>query len=203
MSIMKRIVGLTGTIGSGKSTASAYLAGLGAAVLDADGISRAALQKDGGCYTKCVEAFGTDILLADGTVNRKKLAAIVFSDDEKRLLLNGIIHPYVCERMLEEAGKSLEIHPERPVILDVPLLIECGLYRQTDWNVLVYADDEVRIRRVMARDGCTREEVLARMRTQMPQEERKKYCQTVLDNSGTLEDLYRQTEELYRLLTEK
>ena len=192
-----RVMGLTGNIGSGKSTVSGYLAGKGAFVLDADEISRDALKPHGGCYEAVIRAFGTDIIRDDFTVDRRKLSGIVFHDEEKRRVLNGIIHPYVIKTMAEGAAAALKAQEERLVIFDVPLLIESGMHTMTDLNVLVYAEDEQRLARILRRDGCSEEEARSRMGSQMPQEEKRAYCQVVLDNSGTLESLYQQADKLY------
>ena len=191
------IIGLTGGIGSGKTTATAHLRALGANTLDADAISRALLEPDGGCYRAVLDAFGTEILRADGSIDRRKLGGIVFCDEAARERLNAIVHPAVCEALLAEARAILESDPAAVVVLDVPLLFECGLYRQTDENVLIYADDAVRLARIVARDGCAEEAALRRMAAQMPQEEKRMLADVVIDNSGTREALYAQLESWY------
>lgn len=188
----RRIIGVTGGIGSGKSTAAAYLGSLGAYVFDADAVSRALLAFGGGCYDAVRTAFGTDILRTDGTIDRGALAKIVFTDEEARARLNGIVHPAVCEALLDGAREVLAHDAQAVVVLDVPLLFECGLYRDTDENMLVYAADDVRIARVTARDGLTESQVRARMDAQMPQEEKRLLADVVIDNSGTLDELYAQ-----------
>lgn len=191
------IVGLTGGIGSGKTTAAEYLRSLGAYTLDADAISRALLMKDGGCYQAVIDAFGKDILLADGAIDRKKLGGVVFRDEAARERLNAIVHPAVCGRLLLDANDILRRDPRGIVVLDVPLLFECGLYRQTDENMLIYADDAVRLARIVARDRCGEEAARLRMNAQMPQEQKRALADTVIDNSGTLASLQRQLKEWY------
>lgn len=189
-------VGLTGNIGSGKSTVSARWALHGAKVLDADGISRALLQTDGGCYGAVTAAF-PGVRLPDGAIDRRALARIVFSDEAARLTLNGIVHPAVCRAMLDEGARIRRTQPGAPVIFDVPLLFECGLDRQMDRNVFVYADDAVRLMRILARDGCDEAQALSRMRSQGSQTEKMARCGSVIDNSGDLAALYRQADDLY------
>lgn len=197
----KRIIGLTGGIGSGKTTAAAYLGTLGAHTLDADEISRALLDVGGGCYGAVVEAFGTGILRPDGAIDRRALARIVFADERERERLNAIVHPAVCLAMLQSARATLADDPHSIVILDVPLLFECGMYRDTDANMLIYADDAVRIARVMARDGLTEAQVRARMAAQMPQEDKRLLADVVIDNSGTLSALQTQLSRWYGEMT--
>lgn len=197
----KRIIGLTGSIGSGKSTVSARLAKLGANVLDADAVSRALLEPGGGCFDAVVRAFGTEILRSDGTIDRKALAAVVFADEARRAALNDIVHPRVKERMTFEAERLLSEQPETPVILDVPLLFETGMDAGVDETVFVYAPDYARIARIVARDGCTPEHARLRMAAQMPQEEKRRLADVTLDNSGTIAELYRQADAWYRALT--
>lgn len=193
----RQIIGLTGSIGSGKSTASAKLASLGAHVLDADAVSRGLLEPDGACYQEVIQAFGDDIVRIDGSIDRSALGRIVFSDEAKRLRLNGIVHPRVCRSMMEQARMLVSDDPLTPVILDVPLLFECGMEKDMDETVLVYTDDTVRLERILARDHCTIEDARARMDSQMPQEQKRQLADIILDNSGTREELYSQLENWY------
>lgn len=190
-------IGLTGGIGSGKSTAAACFQQLGAMVLDADEISRHAMDPGVACYDDVVALFGVETLNADGTVNRKKVAEAVFHDVQMREKLNAIIHPYVVKKLLEEAEKASE---GQMVLFDVPLLFECGLWEQMEACVAVVSDMEIRLERVMQRDGSTREHVLSRMQAQLSTEELVLRCDYVLDNSGTQEQLLLKVRELYATL---
>lgn len=190
--------GLTGGIGSGKSTAAACFKRLGALVLDADEISRHAMDPGAACYDDVVALFGTECLHADGTVNRKSVAEVVFRDSQMREKLNAIIHPYVVQKLLQEAEKA----PGNPlVIFDVPLLFECGLSEHMEACIAVVADMDIRLARVMLRDGSTQEHVLSRMQAQLSTEELLLRCQYVLDNSGTQEELFFQVQDLVERLT--
>ena len=183
------VIGLTGTIGSGKSTVSAYLKKKGAFIVDADAISRCALEKGGAGYRMCLDTFGDGILLPNGTIDRKKLAAVVFSSEEARGKLNAIVHPLVLaemQRMTQEAF----LQGEKAVIWDVPLLFESGMQAFCQETWLVYCTEETSIRRLLARDGMTREEALRRIRSQMDTEKKKELADRLLPNDGSLRQLY-------------
>lgn len=192
-------IGLTGGIGSGKTTAAHCFSELGAEVFDADKISRDALELNGPCIGKTVEKFGSGILNEDGSINRKILAEIIFSSEEKRLELNNIIHPYVIHELLRCAylsSKSL-------IVFDVPLLYECGLDKQMNCNVAVCAEREKRITRVMERNGFSRNEVIRRISAQATIERRFPEADYVLYNNGTKEELKIQVEDVYKKIMEK
>ena len=195
-----RIIGLTGGIGSGKSAAARRFAELGAAVYQADDISRQALKPSAHCYREVVETFGNDILASDGQIDRKKLASIVFSDEQKRAKLNGIVHPYVIDQLFSRAKNDLGNQKHAIAIFEVPLLFESGLDENMDRNIVVSSEEDMRVRRVVARDGVSREQALARIRAQMPEEEKRKRADYILENNGSLDDLVRQVDALYRLL---
>jgi len=193
-------VGLTGGIGTGKSSVSKRLSALGLPVLDADAISRKQLEIDGGCYNSAVQLFGKGILNAAGSINRKSVADIVFHDKAMLEALNALIHPAVWNQM-DAAAKILEAEDsEVPVVFDVPLLIESGWHKEMDITILVTCPQDLVIKRVMQRDGASREEVLARMQAQMNQDEKLKFADIVIDNSGTYEALLDQVDRLYQKL---
>lgn len=193
-------IGLTGGIGSGKSTAAKRFAALGARVYHADEIARQALDPGAVCYDRVVSAFGPEILNADGTVDRRRLARIVFSSDKKREALNAIIHPYVMKELFARAEHDLSNPKGGIAIFEVPLLYESGMDSGLDSTILVSSDEETRIRRVMERDGLTREHILSRIRAQMPEEEKRRRADYILENDGAEEDLIRQVDALYELL---
>lgn len=180
----KYVIGLTGTIGSGKSTVSGYLQTLGAFVVDADKLSRKVMEKGTQGLARCVEAFGSEILLKDGTLDRKKLAGIVFSSEEKRRTLNAIVHPLVLAAMQEETDKAAG-----PVLWDVPLLFESGMDRFCSETWLVVSSEETCVQRVMQRDGATREEARKRIDSQMPLKEKTARAAYLLCNEGSIEEL--------------
>ncbi|MPN20955.1 Dephospho-CoA kinase [bioreactor metagenome] len=152
------------------------------------------------CYQSAIDAFGASILSADGRIDRKALAAIVFSDEQKRKQLNEIIHPFVIEQLFSRAKDELSEREHAVAIFDIPLLFESGLDAQMDRTVVVTCDEEERIRRIVERDRVSPEHALARIRAQMPEEERRQRADYVLENNGSLDDLIRQVDALYNLL---
>lgn len=197
-----RILGLTGGIGSGKSTASARFASLGAHVLDADGVSRASMQKGGACYEAVKLLFGERVMRETGEFDRRAIAEIVFQDEQKRRALNAIIHPHVTEVMRKEA-QAICAQQENPLIIyDVPLLFESGMDADCDAVAAIVCNEQTRVIRVLARDpSATREGVLTRIRAQMSDAERMMRADYILDNNGATDSLYRQIDALYQSLT--
>lgn len=192
-----KVIGLTGGIASGKSTASAYLRELGAAIVDADAISRASTRRGGAAFEAVCAAFG-DILGADGEIDRRKLGGIVFADEDARRKLNSIVHPAVMAEsraQIENARAS----GVKVCILDVPLLFETGMERLCDETWLIYVPREEQIRRMAERDGLDAAAAAARIDSQMPLEEKLKRADVAIDASGTIE----QTQEKLRRLWEE
>lgn len=195
-------IGLTGGIASGKTTASRRLAELGAAVLDADEFSRAAVEKGSEGLKEIVKAFGGGMLTSDGRLNRQRLGAAVFGDGAARLRLNGILHPAIREGMLR-AAEAAEESGFRVIVFDVPLLIECGWQDMADEVWLVTAPMEERLRRIMARDGLSEAAAKRRIASQMSDDEKKPFADAIIDNSGDIELLYETIDRLYRRALEK
>ena len=181
------VIGLTGGIGSGKSTVSSFMKTLGIPVFDADESSRAAVKKGSACLQKIVEFFGPDCLLENGELNRPWVADKVFHD--KKILKQ--YEKIVQDQVLAEAQRFLEEQKEKKAmaaVLDVPLLIECGWHTKVDSVWLVKVPKEVQIQRAMLRDGAAEEAVKARIDAQMPLAEKERYADVVIDNSGTVEN---------------
>ena len=195
---MLMIIGLTGTIGSGKSTVSEHLKSLGALVLDADIISRQVVEPGTEGLEQIIALFGGSVINPDGTLNRKAMAKLVFVDEEKRLLLNSIIHPAVLNTLKDKTAEEKKKNPNRVIVWDVPLLIEVGWNEFVDSVWLVTAPENVRIERIIRRDNCTAEQAEMRIRAQMSEDEKLKYSNDVIDNGSTLEKLYAQVDELYK-----
>ena len=193
-------IGLTGGIGAGKSTAAKRFRELGVLVLDADEISRASLKKGGACYSDVIALFGSKILTLDGEIDRKKLASIVFSDEEKRRQLNAIVHPYVIETMFSRAEEALN-KSGGIVVFEVPLLFESGMHEKMDRNIFVACTEEKRLKRIVVRDNTTRQAALARIRAQMPEEEKRLLADYILENDGTIEQLNAQIDTLLEELS--
>ena len=186
-----KIIGLTGGIGSGKTSVAAKLRALGARVFDADEAAKNAVLPGTEGFFKVVESFGPQIVDADGKLNRMALAEIVFNDKESLKRLEEIIHSYVWQETDKFLNACREAG-ERAVILDIPLLIECGWHQKVDEVWLVVLPVEKQIMRTMKRSGMTAEAVQARIAAQMPLEEKKKYATLIIDNSGSWEETEKQ-----------
>ena len=191
-----KVIGLTGGIGAGKSTVSNYLRKRGFEILDADQIARALTEKGSQTLQELVSAFGEDILFPDGSLNRKKLASLVFSDEKKRLLLENLTTKRVVEIIAQKLQHFAQTGMKGPIFVDAPLLFESGADRLTDVVWLVDAAQDVRISRVMARDGAAAEDVRRRIESQMDSEEKAARSAEIIENSKGKEALYRQVEQL-------
>ena len=193
-------VGLTGNIGSGKSTVAQMLVEKGAALIDSDALAREATQ-DPDVLRSIADALGSD-LVQNGELDRPRTAERVFGDKEARETLNGIIHPWV-RRKSEERAEALEqqASPPEVVLLDIPLLYENGLERGLDAVVVVDAPLEVRVKRVRERSGLSEQEVRARDEAQMPLDEKVERADYVVDNRGDKGALGPQLERLWSHLT--
>jgi dephospho-CoA kinase len=186
-------IGLTGGIGSGKSTVSRLLAEHGAVIVDADVIAREVVEPGTPGLAAIVEAFGCGILAADGALDRPALAAVVFADPGARAQLDGIVHPLVRARAAEvEAGAP----PGAVVVHDVPLLAETGQASSYDLVVVVEADPETRVARLVQR-GLTADDARARIAVQASDEQRRAIADVVLDNSGTPDELEAQVDRFW------
>lgn len=187
-------IGLTGGIGTGKSTASEYLAEKGCMILDADKISRSMTERNAPALKEIEKVFGPEFVDEKGELNRKALGDLVFNDKEKLAQLQSIITEKVVE-FIDNAIKDLKSQDFQGIIVvDAPLLFECGMENMCDENWLIVANMDVRIDRVSKRDGLSEAQIIARINNQMPQEEKEKLSQCIIDNSGTLEELKEQID---------
>ena len=187
-------VGLTGGIGSGKSTAAGMLADRGAVVLDADALARAAIARGTPGFDRVVELFGPDVLAPDGDLDRARIAGIVFADEERRRALEAIVHPEV-RRMIAE-GVAAHAGTDDVVVLNSPLLIETGSDRDCDVVVVVSAGPETQIARSVRR-GMDEADARARLAAQLPLERKAQQADVVLDNEGTAAELEAQVDRLW------
>lgn len=192
---MGQIIGITGGIASGKSTVSLYLQELGFTIVDADLASRAVVEPGEEAYHQVVKAFGEDILLTDGNIDRVKLGSIIFNDQEKRLLLNGIVHPAVRNWMRVKTEAALA-SGEETVFMDIPLLFESKLTFMVDKTLLIYVDEQVQLERLMNRNGLSETEALARINSQMPLADKKALADAVIDNNGDINETKRQVKTI-------
>ncbi len=194
-----RIIGLTGGLGSGKSTVSALLKELGAFVVDADEGARVVVEPGRPALAELVEAFGPEVLDAGGGLNRKKVADVVFGDAAALQRLNAITHPRVRGWMAERIGEA-QAADAPVVVLDIPLLFESGLEGGLEEIVVVWAPEDLQLERAVAR-GVREDDARARIKAQMALDEKRGRATRVIDNSGGLDDTRRQVESLWLDLT--
>lgn len=194
------LIGLTGGIGSGKSTVSEYLTKRGYKVLDADKVSREIVEPGSETLLKIKEAFGEEILNSDGSLNRRKLGGIVFSDPVKKAILENIMHKKIIEILLDRAKM---LSDEKIVFIDAPLLFEAKLDKYVDSVWVVDADNETRIKRIMERDNLPKEEIQKRIDMQFSGIKKIRKANYVLDNSSEKENLYRQIDRILNNYPEK
>ena len=188
------LVGLTGGLGSGKSTVSEMLAERGAVVLDADAFARDAVRAGTAGFDRVVARFGADVVGSDGELDRAGIASIVFSDEPALRDLEAIVHPEV-RRMIEE-GVSANAGTDRVVVLVNPLLIEMGTHRDCDVVVVVSTSPQTQLERVVSR-GMDPGDAAARMANQLSMDERARHADVLLDNDGGLAELERQVDRLW------
>lgn len=191
---MTLIIGLTGSIASGKSTVSAMFHEYHIPVVDADKISRDVVCPGEKAYQQIVETFGEKILLKDNTIDRKKLGAIIFPDKEKRTQLNEIVHPAVRETMLKQREEYVA-GGATCVVLDIPLLFESKLTHFIDKTLVVYVNKETQLKRLMTRDNSTEAEANSRINSQISLDEKAKMADAVIDNNGTREQTKEQLDD--------
>jgi dephospho-CoA kinase len=196
------LLGVTGGIATGKSTVVEMLKKKGAPVIDFDLLARKVVEPDQPAWRDIVTYFGEQVLQEDRTLNRKKLADIVFRDLEKRKKLESFIHPRIYEEFARELEELISKDPNAIIQVDIPLLIELNLQYMFHKVLVVYAPEEVQIKRLMERDGISREEAVNRLKAQLPIEEKVGYADFVIYNEGTLEETQKQVDELWEKLKE-
>ena len=194
------IVGLTGGIASGKSLVTRVLRDLGAHIIDADKIVHDLLAPGQDACREVVGHFGKEIQLPDGSIDRRKLGDIIFNHPEERAWLNQCIHPRVFEAYNHQVRHLSERQPDAIVIMDAALLIETGYHKHMDRLIVVYADQKAQMKRLMERDRFTLEQAMARISSQMPLDEKRKYADFVIENTGTREATEQQTREVFAKL---
>ncbi len=197
------IVGLTGGIASGKSLVARVFRDLGACVIDADRIVRDLLEPDQQAWREVLDYFGKSILLPDQCLDRRKLGEIVFNDVEKRAWLNGCLHPKVFAAYSSQAKHIRERSPDAVVVFDAALLIETGYHRNMDRTVVVYAELEQQVERLASRDKFTREQALARIRSQIPLAEKRGHADYVIENTGSREEAEQRAREVFHKLKQE
>jgi len=194
-------IGLTGNIAAGKSCASARFAELGAAVIDADRVSRELMAPGAPAYFRVAEAFGAEILSGDGTIDRRRLGGIVFASEEKRRFLESIMHPAIYDAIAAKIAEKEKI--SKIVIVEAALLVETGGYKEYDRLIVVTCPPATQLSRLAGRDGLTMSEAKARIAAQMPMDEKIRFADHIIDTSGSLESTLAQVDSIYRILTER
>lgn len=184
-----RVLGVTGGTGTGKSSVCAILKEEGGIVIDADVVAKELQRKGEDCYKDIVGYFGEDILLEDGEIDRKKLADIVFGDASERLKLNSMVHARVGEMMKRLVAKVKEDGTAKFIVLDVPIPVEDGFFDTCDCIWAVAANNDLRIRRLMERNGLTESQAEARIASQMSNREYSEIADCTIDNEGSFEEL--------------
>src|SRR5215211_7426456 len=194
-------VGLTGSIGVGKSFVASVFVELGCHVLDADQTAREVVMPGTPGLKALTEAFGEDILNADGTLDRKHLGALIFADQSQRERLNHILHPFIITRQDEILNAWEAEDPGGVGIVDAALMIESGGYKRFDKLIVVHCRPEVQLERLMLRDKLSRDEAQRRIASQMSQEEKQKFADYLIDTSDGFDPARSRTVEVYNQLT--
>ncbi len=197
------VAGLTGGIASGKSTVSRMFREAGAKIIDADEIAREVVKKEKPAWREIRANFGKEILLPDGEINRDLLGKIIFHDHSQKKKLNRIVHPFVFQGMEDNIVSAESDNPDAIVILDVPLLIETGLYRNLSEIILVYIPENFQLRRLIARDHLSEIDAKARIHSQMPIDEKKQFATILIDNSNHFEKTKEKVLDVFQRLFEK
>lgn len=197
------LVGLTGGLATGKSTVSRLFQQCGAIVLDADILARQVVQPGKPAWRDIVRTFGKGVLRADRTLNREALAKIVFHHAAKLRRLSAIVHPRVAREQARLTREIAKKDPRAVVVYDVPLLFEAGLHKRVDRTIVVTADRETQIARLLKRNGFTRTEALRRLRTQMPLTKKVRLADYVLDGTLPFVKLRRQVDRVYQALQQQ
>lgn len=194
------IVGLTGGVGTGKSTVARLFRELGAYVIDWDELAREVVRPHSKAWTEIVDCFGQDILDSDSTINRRRLAEIVFSDPEKLGRLNSIVHPEVFKEDQRITAEIRSLDSDAVVIKDIPLLHEAASHMGFDKVIVVCASLGTRLQRLEER-GMSPDDARRRIKSQLPLEEKARSADFVIDNDGLLDDTRRQVEAIYSSLS--
>ena len=193
-------VGLTGSIGVGKSFVASIFIELGCHVLDADQTAREVVMPGTPGLKALTDAFGEEILNTDGTLDRKQLGTLIFADPNQRQRLNNILHPFIIARQDEILNAWEAEDPQGVGIVDAALMIESGGYKRFDKLIVVHCRPEVQLERLMLRDKLSRDEALRRINSQMPQEEKQKFADYLIDTSDGFDLTREQTVRVHKML---
>jgi dephospho-CoA kinase len=192
---MTLVIGLTGSIASGKSTVARMFREMDIPVIDADQISRDVVEPGEAAYEEIVHHFGESILQEDGSIDRKKLGQVIFSDEDQRSRLNSIVHPKVRQEMISRR----EYYKQKQyaaVVLDIPLLYESNLTDYVEKTLVVYVNEKIQLERLMERDQSGPEDAKERIQSQMPVKKKADLADAVIDNNGSIEESYLQLKDI-------
>ncbi len=192
----KIILGLTGTFGSGKTTVAKFFRSFGAKIIDADKIAHEIIQPGSGVYKEIIRAFGKTIVRQDGTVDRRKLSNIVFGNKGLLRELNQITHPKII-RMIKKKIRSCR---KKIIVLDAPLLLEAGLRKLVDKLIVVKINQDKLIKRIQSKTSLNKTDILKRIHSQLPLQDKVRVADFVIDNNGTKDKTRKQAERMRRLL---
>ena len=195
------LVGLTGGMGTGKTLAASFFKELGAFVLDADLICRKLVEPEQPACREISENFGKEVFTASGNLDRKRLANIIFKNPQKKGILEGILHPKIFEIEELKYEAIRKEHPNAVVIVDAALLIESGNYKKMDKVIVVNSDEKNRIDRIIARTQMSQDEVITRIKNQMPSEEKVRYADFILENSLDKDNLRSKVKDIHARLS--
>lgn len=196
------VAGLTGGICSGKSTVTAMFRGLGATVIDADQVAHELVEPDQPLFEAVASAFGREVVGTDGRIDRGRLGAIVFADPKARRRLEELLHPAIireCERRMRQA----ELSGAAVCLVDAALLIESGWHSRCDAVILVEASETVRLDRLIRSRGLSRDDAILRIRSQLPQQEKRRHAHYIIENDGPLQETARQVQAVWEQLCAK
>lgn len=193
-------VGLTGSIAVGKSYVSSVFAELGCHVLDADQTARDVVQPGSAGLNAVVDHFSREVLSDDGSLDRQHLAELIFADEEQRQRLNAILHPFIIAKQDEVMREWQAVDPDGIAIIDAALMIESGGYKRFDKLIVVHCRPEVQLERLMLRTGLSVQEAKQRIDSQLPQEEKQRYADYLIDTSDGFESTRQRTEDVYKQL---
>lgn len=192
---MTIVIGLTGSIATGKSTISQMFYKFDIPVIDADQLSREVVEPGKKAYQQIISVFGEEILDKDRTLDRKRLGKVIFADEMKRQQLNEIVHPEVRNEMIRQRD-HFKHQQKRAVVLDIPLLFESKLTSYVDRTLVVYVDEEVQLNRLMERDQSNRTDAEQRIQSQLSIGEKAELADAVIDNNGSIEESFQQLTDI-------
>ena len=195
-----RLIGLGGSIGTGKSTVASIFEEYGCCIIDADKISKEIVFPQTEVWKAIVKYFGNEVLLPDKNINRKKLAALAFADKKKLYFLNSLTHPTIKKTMQLRLENIKDKKPDATIICDIPLLFETDIYKKMQKNIALWTETEIQIQRVLTdnKRNITYSEVMLRIQTQMETEKRNSLADFVIDNNQDINFLKQQAEEIFQ-----